>query len=137
MYLVPVVRALVQIPLMQAMSAPHLRCSVDLKTGSVLLISTTNSLMAGSLKCQQTVWADSKGSYELSEPSSESSISHWAAVRAVSTPKLAGPVARVEDSRIFSDGFHCQPAVADNSMHIGILTGTPDSLSRVPGTVVS
>ena len=124
---------------MQAMSAPHLRCSADLKTGSVLLISTTtqqNSHMAGSLKCQQTMWADSKGSYELSEPSSESSISQWAAVRAVSTPTLAGPVARVEDSRIFSDGFHCRPAVADNSMHIGILTGTPDSLLRVPGTVV-
>lgn len=43
-----------------------------------------------------------------------------------------GPMARVyvEDERIA--GYCCNPAVADSSMHIGILAGTPDGKMRIP-----
>ena len=43
-----------------------------------------------------------------------------------------GPTATVDDQRVFADGYLCHPAVSDNSMHIGILAGTQDQLSRVP-----
>ena len=45
----------------------------------------------------------------------------------------SGPLAGMEARDIGGAEFRCHPAVADSSMHIGILAGRPDGQMRIPG----
>lgn len=44
-----------------------------------------------------------------------------------------GPVAGVEVEDRRNAGYGCHPAVADSSMHVGILAGSVDGKVRIPG----
>ena len=60
----------------------------------------------------------------------------WAApARAVPASVGTGPLACVALPRGGSDGFLCHPAAMDAGMHAGMLTGTPDGLLRIPGSI--
>ena len=45
----------------------------------------------------------------------------------------SGPLAGMEARNIGGAEYRCHPAVADSSMHIGILAGRPDGQMRIPG----
>jgi hypothetical protein len=47
--------------------------------------------------------------------------------------ETSGPLAGVMWEEYGDGGYCCHPAVADNSMHIGILVGRADGKTRIPG----
>lgn len=58
-------------------------------------------------------------------------------MKAPSANAVSGPLAEVLAEYSGGCGYCCHPAVADNSMHIGILVGRDDGKTRIPGTATN
>ena len=102
----------------------------DIHMRAILSSSSTNSL------CQSDNGQSQGILTEIFKKSDVLATDHafqeYGQSEAKSRKRNSGPTATVDDQRVFADGYLCHPAVSDNSMHIGILAGTQDHLSRVP-----
>ncbi len=89
-----------------------------------------------------TSGANSTGHLSATVSTLQSTAASVSANVAASSPLLGGaavsqtacgPLAEVMSGDSGGGGYCCHPAVADNSMHIGILVGRNDGKTRIPG----
>lgn len=131
---------------LQVVATAEIRCSVDFMTGASDLFSASTQesvSMKGQIAFNgashhKSTDFKSDNSSRLTEGSiSTESRDLVSLVIKTFSEKLegvtAGPLASVGVRGLAAEGYYCHPAISDNSMHIGILAGQQDKLSRVPG----
>lgn len=118
---------------MQGMEGGHLSCKVVLRHRPE--ISIADGSLGKTLHCHSNVSGLQHAVKRLAEPESTLLPQRAAAVHdsAALKGRLASPTAKVSTQDASTMSYICHPAVSDNSMHIGILTGKSDGLVRIPG----
>ena len=107
-----------------------LSCKLQLKSASDIAITGINSSLPPHLTAcvGQTKPAHVRKQYPTTDRVSRA-LSSTLMPRA----QAHGPVAEVLVGDERNVGYRCHPAVADSSMHIGILAGPDDGRIRIPG----
>lgn len=126
---------------MQAKHFTPAICSLNLKQGTIQLDSLsgqrTNHLKATVKSQVKTYLTASELGPKLYQQYSTRSLERLSdIIQPTERQPVYGPMGSVENALEGRNGYYCHPAVADNSMHIGILAGKKDDLSRVPGMFI-